>query len=360
MSYDSVQDKIFVVSNTAQQIVFGGSSDTSNFLDVAGLTFAPSYAIGIGTIGTDAVVKVDGVQYRRANSVMDDILTGVTITANSVGVTTIEIDNDTEKAVNALASFIKAYNTLLKDLRPDSISTDDRDNKMAALTEEDKEGMSDKEIEDYEKEYDELHTRDMILKSRELRELAKQLRSNTMGILINTESTFKSLRELGIYVYGEGNYEVSQYGYLLTDSVDLDVIKGLITENTTIMNSLTKKSDDVYLFFAQTKDESYTNSNGEVQTRNLYTGWAKNYETLISNLQSNDGLVGIKTRTDSAINKLIDRLNKDLSAKQRSAEDYLERLWKQFSAMETRVAAINSQSQYIAQLGNNTNSSSSS
>jgi flagellar capping protein FliD len=72
---------------------------------------------------------------------------------------------------------------------------------------------------------------------------------------------------------------------------------------------------------------------------------------MLSNYLAIDGAIGVKTRVDSAIEKDLQRLSQMIDDKQRSAEDYLERLWREFTAMETRIAQINSQSQYLAQLG---------
>ncbi len=372
ITYDKNQDKFLVQGDSASRMTFGSSTDTSNALDIMGLTYDPTQTVTVGEAGQNAVFKLDGQTYTRTKNSVDDVLTGVTFSLTGEGTTTIDINVDTTKSVDALASFIKSYNTMLQTLNPGTISDDDREDKMAFLTADEKESMSDDDLKSYMTEFDSLQTQDMILKSRELRDLAKSLRSNALGIAINTESTFKSLADLGITVAGAGeDITLSRKGYLLTESTDLDEIKKAIEDNTTLMDNLKNNSDDVYTFFTQSKevvDESSraaaTNADGTVDESKLrkitYTGWAKQYETMINNYTAIDGAIGVKTRTDSAIEKEITRINKEIARKQTAAEAYLERLWKQFTAMETRVASINSQAQYLSQISGQSSSSSSS
>jgi flagellar hook-associated protein 2 len=353
LSYDSTRDKFYVTSKDANPIIFGGYIDTSNILEVFGLTYDTFKPIVQGTAGTDAIVKIDGQVYRRNDNEINDAIEGVTLKITSVGTTVIDISSDTSKVVESLASFIKIYNSMIDALKLEAISTSDRDDKMTALTEDKKSGMSEDDIATYMKEYDDLHSKDIILKSREIKDLLKNLRINALGIFISTESKFKSLREIGVNVVGEGDYTLTQYGFLITESTDLTEITAAIEKNSELMENIRNYADDLYLFFAQTKEESYVDAAGATRTRTVYNGWARNYETLVRNYQDVEGAIGVKIRSDGAIDKAMQQLKKSIEVKQRSAETYLEVLWKQFTAMETRVAAINSQSSYIEQIAAN-------
>jgi flagellar hook-associated protein 2 len=353
LSYDSARDKFLIISKDANRIVFGGTKDTSNILEVMGFTYKYDSPIVQGTAGSDAIVKIDGQVYRRSDNEINDVIEGVTINIASTGTTVLNISSDTSKAVDAIAAFVKIYNSMIDSLKLEAISEDDRDNKMDYLTEDDKAEMSDEDIEDYMKEYDELHTRDIILKSREIKDLMKNLRTNALGIFVNTESRFKSLREVGVNVVGEGDFTLTQYGFLISESTELSDIITAIENNTELMANLRSYADDLYLFFAQTKEESYLDSTGATRTRTLYKGWTRNYEEIVRNYQDVQGAIGVKVRTDSAIEKDMQRIKREIEVRQRRAEDYLELLWRQFSAMETKVAAINSQSDAIAQIAAN-------
>jgi flagellar hook-associated protein 2 len=355
LSYDSTRDKFYITSKDANRIIFGNSipEDTSNILEVFGLTYDTRHAVVQGTAGTDAIVKIDGQVYRRTDNEINDAIEGVTLKITSVGTTVIDISSDTSKVVEALASFIKIYNSMIDALKLEAISTSDREDKMPTLTEDKKANMSEDDIATYMKEYDELHSKDIILKSREIKDLLKNLRMNALGIFISTESKFKSLREVGVNVVGEGDYTLTQYGFLITESTDLADITAAIEKNSALMENIRNYADDLYLFFAQTKEESYVDAGGATRTRTIYNGWARNYETLVRNYQDVEGAIGVKVRSDGAIDKAMQQLKKSIEVKQRSAEAYLEVLWKQFTAMETRVAAINSQSSYIEQLAAN-------
>jgi flagellar hook-associated protein 2 len=353
LSYDSVRDKFLITSKDANRIVFGGYIDTSNILEVMGFTYDTFQPITQGTAGSDAVVKIDGQTYRRSDNEIKDVIEGVTIKIASAGTTVLDISSDTSKAVEAIAAFVKIYNSMIDSLKLEAISEEDRNDKMNYLTEDDKAEMSDEDIKKYMEDYDELHKRDIILRSREIKDLMKNLRTNALGIFVNTESRFRSLRDVGVNVVGEGDYTLTQYGFLISESTELSDIITAIENNTELMANLRSYADDLYLFFAQSKEESYLDSAGATKTRTLYKGWTRNYEELVRNYQDVQGAIGVKVRTDSAIEKDMQRIKKEIEVRQRRAEDYLELLWRQFSAMETKVAAINSQSDAIAQIAAN-------
>lgn len=370
-TYDAARDKfVFVSNDSTSRIKFGDVDDSSNILTAMGILRDPSVPQELGDPGQNAVIKVNGQTYQRNTNQIDDVVAGMTISAASVGVTSVDVSVDTDKAVDVLASFIKTYNEMVVKLKPGTISKDDRDKKMVALTEEKKAGMSDEEIEKYMKDYDALWTQDITLKNPDIRALLQDFRGNIMNNLDKNKGPFSSLSEIGFEMAGAGDITVSKMGYLMVASTDLEEIRNAITSNSKIMNNLTNKSDEVYQFFGDY--EEFTETETEYKQRIakgedlsprkvneiVYESWARRYERMILQYQDLEGRVGLKTRVDSALNKQMQRIDTEKERISDRAEAYLERLWASFTFMETRIASIQSQADAVAKL-NPQNSSSS-
>ncbi|MDR0453328.1 MAG: flagellar filament capping protein FliD [Deferribacteraceae bacterium] len=373
LSYDSARDKFVITSNSTERIKFGGKNDTTSALEVMG--FIPNYddydklPMSMGTAGQNAIVRVDGQTYTRGSNIIDDILTGVTITAASKGTTTIEIDVDADKAVTAMANFIKSYNSLMFKLRPEPISKDDRKNKMDPLTAEKKSQMSENDIKAYEEEYDRLHTIDIMQKSKEFKNLLREMRANIMSPIYDNISIFSALSDIGFEIAGQGDISISQKGYLMDVSTDIETLKQCIFENYALMDNIRNNSEEVYKFFASYKEDTVyiDKTTGKPATSSSYEknvvpsyvtvsdSWSRRFEKLLTAYQDIEGQIGIKTRVDSALEKQMTRLTVEIDRKQRSAESYLELLWSQFTNMEMRIAAMQSQTQYITQLAESAN-----
>jgi flagellar hook-associated protein 2 len=348
MAYDANMDKFVFTSKTADMITFGGPNDTSQILYAMNVTRDYKSAVTIGEPGQNAIVKVDGQTYQRSSNVVDDVLTGVTLTLTSPGSTTLEIGVDSDKAVTALANFIKGYNTLITKLKPDQISKEDRSDYMTPLTEAEKEAKSDDDLKDYNTKYDGFHTQDLMLKSREISTLATALRGNIMTEIPTNESMFKSLGDIGFEIAGDGDITITQKGYLMTMSTDIEEIKTALTDNADIMENLLTNSDEVYRFFAE-YDEEINSATGE--RRPVHDSWANRYERMVTEFQDIEGYIGAKVRSDSALSKRMDNIDKEIDRQSLRAETYLEMLWRQFTYMETRVSQINNQAQYLASIG---------
>ena len=113
-SYNTATDTIRVVSNTlgSPTIRFGGTGDTSNFLDIVNLDTA------VQTAGVDTQFTVNGgpVQTRNSNTVTDAI-SGVTLDFLSVGTSTVTVSPDRDAVVGEIQTFVEQFNTALSEIR---------------------------------------------------------------------------------------------------------------------------------------------------------------------------------------------------------------------------------------------------
>lgn len=121
-SYNSATGSITLTNKTGgpQNIVLGSSTDTSNFLQAAGLT---SSSGAVTTLGTQASVTYQSPSgspttvYSNSNTVTDAI-PGVQINLLSATTTpyTITVSQDSSQIVSAVTAFASAYNAVISEI----------------------------------------------------------------------------------------------------------------------------------------------------------------------------------------------------------------------------------------------------
>ncbi len=347
MSYDSKSDRITVRSDTKDRIIFGSSSDTSSFLEAAKLTQNTTASNAIGYEGQSAIFKVDGITYLRDTNTVDDVLDGVTLTLNnsSSEAVTLNIETDSSKSVNVIATFVQQFNELMTRLNPPEIKDEDK-KYLQPLYESDKQKMSSDEIKDYEEKWKKFNEYEIIRKSSELRSLKQSLREAATSSLTGVNSKFRNLSELGLDIAGGTDFKVLNKGMLVVDSTDIDVIKDHLNDNFSFLNNLKNFPNDVYNFFAQSSDNE-----------NSYDGlgWARRYDSYINRYTNDDGMIGSKIKPYGSLDKQMDLLMKNYSTQQTRVEQYLERLWSQFTAMEKQINDMQTQSAALANLSSLSN-----
>ncbi|MGC8925081.1 MAG: flagellar filament capping protein FliD [Calditerrivibrio sp.] len=336
ISYERSRDKINIVStNGIDKIKFGSPSDTSNLLEALNLTDNTTVQKEIGYAGQNAVVNVDGINYVRKNNSISDIIEGVTLNLKSASPTpvTIDITVDTTKAVEYMASFIKHYNELVEKLNPPKINKEDQ-KYLKALTTADKNKMSETEVKNYEEKWKTLNTYEIIRKSAEFRNLKNSLRSNLFSDLTGITGKYNNLSQIGLNIAGDGDLEILKKGYLVKDTTDLDAIKSQLQNNSTFINAITNYPDDVFNLFAENTTTA--------------TGWARRIENTIKSYSSVGGSIYDKIKTYGTIDRQILNLAEAMDRTQRSVDAYYERLWSQFSAMESRIAELQARGNALA------------
>lgn len=88
-------------------------TDAGNVLEALGVV--RSAYTQVDQAGRDALFKVNGIDVVRSTNTVSDVITGVTFSlvsdATPTATTTISVTSDSEAAVNAVQSFVDAYNT---------------------------------------------------------------------------------------------------------------------------------------------------------------------------------------------------------------------------------------------------------
>lgn len=371
ITYDSSTDKFSLMGEGFDKIKLGSPTDSSNFLEAINLTYNAYEEIEIGTEGKKSIFSINGVQYERDSNNVNDTIPGIQLTLMDVGTTVINVKIDTDKAVDAMAEFASQYNELINKLNPTEPSREDREKYASALTDEQKSSMSEDEIKEYQKNYERVQYYNLVSKSTELRYLKFHLRDYIMKEITLPNNKFGSLSEIGVEIAGADiqNIDITKLGLLFDVTTDKEELAKYIKENTDFTNIIQENADDVYKFFTENSEVKIskvtgkvitnTNSNEEYYTV-AYEGWARRYDTFLVNSTTTTSALYKKAGKNGAIDSKISNLKERIEAQTLRAENYLERMWAQFAAMEERVASIQSQSSYLAQLSANSSGGNSS
>ncbi|ADD68223.1 flagellar hook-associated 2 domain protein [Denitrovibrio acetiphilus DSM 12809] len=335
MAYDTTSDKVTLRSDGIEPIEVGGPNDSSNLLKAFNLTDNPIVSKSIGTTGQKAILTVDGQTYVRESNTVSDILNGVTFTLNSASATptTIDVSVDTDKAVDAFATFIAHYNEVMQMLDIPSYDSDDKDDYMGYLTDTDKESMTDDDISEYMENYEKYNKYDIIRRSSELKNMDNTLRSMFFSVRTGVSGSINDMSDIGIEVAGDDITEQTK-GYLVSMSTDHDEIVEALKENADFLTALTDKPDEVYTFFAQSSDldETDANYNNEI-------GWSRYLSKMIDERYTSDtGMIGAKLGTSGTIYSEMSRLESRIETQEERVESQLERYWAQFTAMEQAIS----------------------
>lgn len=293
------QTKIYDKGDDAK-VTYNGVevSSSSNKVSINGLTFTIK---GTTKIGTDAI---------------GDVHEAITISS-------IE---DTDGMFETIKSFVDEYNTLIDELN--NLLNASSSKGYEPLTDEEKEAMSDKEIEQWEKKIkDSLLRNDPVLK-----EVLSSMRTAIGGTFNGNE--FGSLSGIGIT---SGSYNENGKLY-----INEDKLKAAITQN----------ANSVVELLSGSKTVEEKNETGEVTKKTTTVGLIDRlYDTLKSKFSS---ISNVKTSTslysDLLWNKKITNQATETDKWQDRLEKMEELYYKKFTAMEKLMSTMNSQASSITSL----------
>ena len=297
--------------------------------------------------GQDAIISVDfgdgmgPIEISRSSNVFD--LDGLKITAsgtfgyiddgsgNLVLDTANQVDNsvtfdakvDSDKVVDAVKQFVEDYNELIELVNKELTTKRDRD--YPPLTEEQKEEMSDEEIELWE----EKAKKGMLFNDSDIRMLSNELRT----VFSNTD--IKALEQAGITISsdwsenGKISFDESKFRAALEE--DPEAIQKLFTSeadnsDSTTFNGIITNMSAIYKKYASTTGA----------TKGLLVERAGNSSAPLS--LTDNTLLSEMNNIDDINEMLNDRLQSER-----------ERYNKQFTNLEVLISQMNSQSSWLSQ-----------
>ena len=302
----------------------------------------------IGKSGKDAIVDIDGIEYKRATNKIKDVIGDVELSINSVSSSpiTLDINVDTDKVLDILADFIIGYNNTIKRLNPERL-TDQQKKYLTPLTDNIKNNMSFVESDEYESKFKEYNQINFILKESSIRSLSYQFRPNTTKIVDGLTGKFNSLNTLGIKVGSTGDNEDRKMGYLLfsqnktqsDEDYKTAILKNL-KENNELINNLKNNAKDVYKLFSNDSENQKEK------------GIARGLDEIIDGYVKRGGIFKEMTVINGSIDRELISIFDQIKFYQMRNKQKEESLYNQFAKMETQLSEIQAQSaNFMAQMG---------
>lgn len=281
----------------------------------------PSFTRGsaVTAKGTNAEVNIDGRTYTAdKNSIYAD---GITynfgnVTNNTTGKQiVVNVDQDKEKIVENVKSFVDDYNELL-----DSIYDAYREapnSSYKPLTDAQKEEMTEDQI----KKWEEKAKAGMLYHDQTLRKVIDSVRSAVTSKIEGATGDYDSVYKLGISTVG-------MYGQLKLNE-------------DTLREALTKDADAVYNVFSKSGN---TNNSSGVAIR-----LSKALNDSSSNIASVSGK-NSDVYEESTLNTLLRSMQSRISNFQKSMKTFEDNLYKRYDAMESALASLGSQMGYLSSM----------
>jgi len=326
-SFDTTQNRFYLASkDTGEKYDFEfTSASDSNALSRLGLDSASSEKVD----GKDSIIYLNGVEYKGSSNTHS--VNGLTITAtkeNKKDEATGKWDEvqmttsaDTSGVYDMIKKFVTDYSKLINEMDK-SYNTDSE--KYEPLLSADKEGLSDSEIEDWEKK-----VKDSILYRDNNVSTLSNVLTNAMlkGFsvkLADGSSKTLHLSDFGINTLSYFESEDNEKHALHIDGDEDETNATLKGKSNKLMEMIEADPDAVVSFFTQLSKSLYDDM-FQMQKSNSLHNALKWYD-----------------------NKQLDTDYNDFASKISSQEDKLnsrvDKLYKQFSRMETALAKLNSKS----------------
>lgn len=271
--------------------------------------------------GTDAKIVLNGAEFESSTNSFS--INGLTITARDVtdGELTLSTEMDADNIYNSIKDFFKQYNELIKEM--DTLYNSASAKGYEPLTDEEKESMSDAEVEKWEKKIkDSLMRRD--------------------GTLSDVISSMKSVMQSSIEINGR-NYSLTSFG-IKTQSYfsSGDNEKGVYHIDGDSEDSVSAFNDDRLKSMIVSDPEAVSSFFSQLST--------KLYDTLTEKMKS--------TKLSSAFtiynDKQMTNEYNDYKEKIKKWEDYVsqqEEYWySKFTAMEKALSQLQSSTSALSGL----------
>jgi flagellar hook-associated protein 2 len=304
-------------------------------LDALGIT---AQAAGDGFIkGQNAKIELNNVEYESNTNMFQ--INGLNITAtkesdyttsvdgegNEVrkyATTNISTQTDVDGAYNMIKNFLKQYNEIINEM--DKLYNEKPNKTYEPLTSEEKDAMSDEEVEEWEKKIkDSLLSRDD-----NLRTLINTFKEGMAAAYTTSSGKTYSLASFGINTLSYFEAADNEKGaYHIDGDADDEKTKG---NDDKLREMLTNNLDDTMDFFNNLAKNIYGKL-GDMMARSDYRSFKSLYD-------------------DKALKKEYEDLEKDLKDEEQYLSDYEDKWYDKFAAMEKAMEKVNSKSNALAGL----------
>ena len=320
------------VNGYAQAMKDGTEQSKESALKLLGMDDIDGSAVKESADGTgmvvieaaDSIVQVNGATLTSSNTTLDVNGLSLNLVSASDREVKVTVSNDSTAVYDAIKDFVEQYNSALSEMNKYYYADSARG--YDPLTDDQKEAMSDEEVEKWEtKIKDSLLRRDSTLSG-----ILETFRTSLTGITVKaSDGKTYSLANLGITT----GKDYKEYG-LLHIKGDEDDTDYADSENT--LQSMINSDPDIVM---------------EVMSgivSNLYDSINKKISTTTTMKSA------LSFYNDKEMTKQMTQYKKDIKSWETKLSDMEDRYYKQFSAMETALSKLQSQQDSLASyLGSN-------
>ncbi len=278
--------------------------------------------------GTNAIVKIDGVDYTdldantatvngviyKFNAVTSSLTEDGKVDSTSGSKITVSVTQDTDAIVDKVKSFVDDYNALLKKLYEWYDQKPNSDYKP--LTESQKSSMKDEQIEKWEAKAKE----GLLYHDRTLGKIIDELRDAVGERIEGLTGSYNTIYSIGISTSGTK-------GQL---TLDEDKLRAAIAEDPDVVYNIFAKLD---------KDDQYSNNGIAQRIGDVLSQGMKS-------IKSVSGSTADITE-DSDLNNLLRELQTKMSNFKKMMAAFEEKLFKKYDAMESSLALLGAQLNYV-------------
>lgn len=320
------------VNGYAQAMKDGTEQSKESALKLLGMDDIDGSAVKESADGTgmvvieaaDSIVQVNGATLTSSNTTLDVNGLSLNLVSASDREVKVTVSNDSTAVYDAIKDFVKQYNSALSEMNKYYYADSARG--YDPLTDDQKEAMSDEEVEKWEtKIKDSLLRRDSTLSG-----ILETFRTSLTGITVKaSDGKTYSLANLGITT----GKDYKEYG-LLHIKGDEDDTDYADSENT-LQSMINSDPDIVMEVMSGIASNLYNNINKKISTTTTMKSALSFYN-------------------DKEMTKQMTQYKKDIKSWETKLSDMEDRYYKQFSAMETALSKLQSQQNSLASyLGSN-------
>lgn len=277
--------------------------------------------------GQDAEITLNGAKFTSNSNTFEINGLTITATAETAEEFTITTENDTDGIYDMIKNFFKEYNTLINEM--DKLYNAESAKGYEPLTDEEKEAMSEKEVEKWEEKI-----KDSILR-----------KDSTLS---SVASAMKNVMMQGV-TFKDKDGNVTDHLYLSDFGI-----------NTLGYFNAADNEKNAYHIDGD-PDDTNTSGNGDKlktaiannpdQVVDFFTQLSKNlYEKLGDLMKKTDYSSSFTLYDDVAMKEDYDEYTTKIKNQEQKITDFEDRYYKKFSAMETALAKLSSKESAISGL----------
>lgn len=304
-------------------------------------------------VGTNAIIDFAGaVGIEQSNNQFS--INGINFDLKAEGTFTVQVATDIDGVYEKISNFVNKYNELITKLT--NYMGEKRYRDYTPLTKEQKEEMTEKEIELWE----EKAKSGLIKQDNLVSRIAQSMRSGFYDQVEGVSGVFNQLTQIGI---STDSYFTSKGGTLKIDEAKL---KTAIRDNVDSVLELFFKEPEGQLKY---KSENSMTAE-EIKEKRSQSGLIRRlYDNIVVGIKDGVFKAGAGNNADiyrnvntsimidfvtecsniSMLDKDVEGLNDRIDRMNRYFASVEDRYWKQFAALETAIQQMNSQSAWLAQ-----------